>query len=270
MRYIETILLILTIQIVSAQKINYNLIANYQVKWQVDSTNVDSKVTAENYVLFTGNTKSIFLSSNRLGLDTIIYKGANVGDLQKLMTMPQPSSNKRIIKNLTNNKITVYDEISSTIFQFDEEIKLKWKLHNDTIHMNNIILKKATVKFKGRNYIAWYNNKIGVNDGPYKFKGLPGLIFKIYDTKKHYIYEIINYKLLPKTKHIAIDYNSNSKLTTKKELKKAKNEFRVNPIPLMESEGAVFSEETKRIIRQKFKERRKQNNNPIELKEEDE
>ena len=38
----------------------------------------------------------------------------------------------------------------------------------------------------------------------------------------------------------------------------------------MESQGAVFSEETKRIIRERFRKRNEKTNNPIELKEEDE
>lgn len=269
MKYI-TLILLFFLGNVYSQKISYDIKAEYQVFWQPDSTNIKSKIRAENFILFSSNQQSLFISSNRLALDTIIYnKDANMGDLQKLMLMDQPSSNKRIFKNFTKNNVSVYDEISSTLFKFNETITLDWKLFNDTIMVNNIVLKKATTNFRGRKYIAWYNDKIPFSDGPYKFYGLPGLIFRIYDTKEHFYYELINYKLYDKKHNLIIDYDSNSKMIAKKQFKDLAKEFRVNPIPLMESEGAVFSEETKRIIRQKFKERKKQNNNPIELKKDD-
>lgn len=269
MRYL-TLILFLSATSLFSQEVSYDLKAEYQVIWQPDSSNVNSKVTAEKFILFSGNQKSLFISSNRLALDTIIYRNANMGDLQKLMSMAQPSSNMRIFKNFTKKNVSIYDEINSTLFKFEEDINLDWKLLTDTIKVKNIVLKKATTNFKGRKYIAWYNEKIPYSDGPYKFSGLPGLIFKIYDTKKHFNYELIGYKFYKMKLNLKIDYDSNSKITTKKQFTDSKKEFRVNPIPLMESEGAVFSEETKRIIKQKFKERKKENNNPIELKEDNE
>ncbi len=269
MKYLQLILFF-CLSSVFSQSITYSLSSEYEVIWQPDSTNAKSKITTEKFILYSSNKNSLFISSNRLALDTIIYKGANIGDLQKLMSMPQPSSNERIYKNFDNNNVTVYDEISSTLFKFNEIIKLKWKLHTDTIMVKDIVLKKATTSFKGRDYIAWYNEKIPYSDGPYKFSGLPGLIFKIYDTKMHFNYELVNYKIYSKKRKLIIDYEFNSKLTTKKEFNLLKKQYYTNPIPLMESQGAVFSEETKRIIREKFRKRNEKTNNPIELNENDE
>ncbi len=38
--------------------------------------------------------------------------------------------------------------------------------------------------------MAWYTTEIPINDGPYKFFGLPGLIIKLYDEKEHYVFEM--------------------------------------------------------------------------------
>ena len=46
--------------------------------------------------------------------------------------------------------------------------------------------KKATTNFRGRDYIAWFSEDIPINDGPFKFNGLPGLIVEIYDTEAKY------------------------------------------------------------------------------------
>lgn len=264
-----TLILFFSVTNLFSQEVSYDLKAEYQVVWQPDSTNVNSRVTAEKFILFSGNQKSLFISSNRLALDTIVYRNANMGDLQKLMSMAQPSSNMRIFKNFTTNDISVYDEFSSTLFKFEEAINLDWKLLTDTLMVKEIVLKKATTNFKGRKYIAWYNDKIPFSDGPYKFSGLPGLIFKIYDTNKHFNYELIGYKFYNKKLNITIDYDSNSKKTTKKQFRDSKKEFMANPIPLMESQGAVFSEDTKKVIRERFRKRNEKTNNPIELKEYD-
>lgn len=41
--------------------------------------------------------------------------------------------------------------------------------------------QKAEADFAGRHWIAWFSTEIPIQDGPYKFRGLPGLIVKIED-----------------------------------------------------------------------------------------
>lgn len=40
---------------------------------------------------------------------------------------------------------------------------------------------KATTRFRGRDYTAWVTKELPINDGPWKFYGLPGLILQIED-----------------------------------------------------------------------------------------
>src|SRR5699024_12024053 len=94
----------------------------------------------------------------------------------------------------TNKKIT-YSK-----YKYSKNLQINWSLESDTIRMANQILKKATTHYKGRDYIAWYNESIPISDGPYKFNGLPGLIFKVYDSEKQFSFEILNYKTLTKQK----------------------------------------------------------------------
>ncbi len=127
-------------------------------------------------------------------------------------------------------------------------------------------IRKAKTKFRGRNYIAWYTAEIPISDGPYKFRGLPGLIVKLYDSKREINYSLIALKKLKKGKSLSHNYDNEALLVSKSEYIKIKKSFRQNPIPYMESQGAVFSEETKRIIKDKFRKRSQRINNPIELK----
>lgn len=51
-------------------------------------------------------------------------------------------------------------------------------------------------KMGGRDWVAWFTNDIPIQDGPYKFCGLPGLIIKIEDdTKTHKFILVANKNL---------------------------------------------------------------------------
>ena len=42
--------------------------------------------------------------------------------------------------------------------------------------------------------MAWFTSEIPISEGPWKFHGLPGLIVKLHDTKRHYEFELVSFK----------------------------------------------------------------------------
>ena len=248
---------------------NYKLIVKYSYQKQIDSTDEKSKINLENYSLYLNEENSLFISDYRINLDTIL-NNANFSDLDKLRSLPKPSSNKRIFKSASSKKIIIYDEFYDKIYKYNDSVNMQWKITDIYDTLNNMKIRKAETKFRGRNYTAWYTSEIPISDGPYKFKGLPGLIIKLYDSKKEINYSLIGLKIFKNNKSLKLNYNSEALLVSKSKYKKIKESFKQNPIPYMESQGAVFSEETERIIKEKFRKRNNKTNNPIELKEDDE
>lgn len=89
--------------------------------------------------------------------------------------------------NFLNNSIISKDKIYRDEYIISEsKPNLKWKIIDETKKIDTITVKKATLNFRGRNYIAWYNEKIPLKFGPWKFHNLPGLILEIYDETKRY------------------------------------------------------------------------------------
>lgn len=84
-------------------------------------------------------------------------------------------------------------------YSFKTNDKMIWKISNETKQVQNYTLQKATTKFGGRNWIAWFNKDIPFNEGPFKFSGLPGLVFEISDINKNFIYQLIKSQELPET-----------------------------------------------------------------------
>lgn len=62
----------------------------------------------------------------------------------------------------------------------------EWHIMPDTQTILGYESQKATAKYFGREYIAWFAKDIPHSSGPWKLMGLPGLILKAYDTKREY------------------------------------------------------------------------------------
>lgn len=68
---------------------------------------------------------------------------------------------------------------------------LNWTYSSDeTMVLNNYTCNKATTKYAGREYTAWYTIDVPFPYGPYKFYGLPGLIVKLEESTGMYIWEM--------------------------------------------------------------------------------
>lgn len=53
---------------------------------------------------------------------------------------------------------------------------------------------KATADFAGRTYTAWFTSELPLPFGPYKFGGLPGLILKIEDSERQFVWEAVGFE----------------------------------------------------------------------------
>lgn len=66
-----------------------------------------------------------------------------------------------------------------------------WTIRNEKLTINGYVCQKATCRFRGRSYTAWFTQDIPISNGPWKFGGLPGLILKVYDNKRLYTFECV-------------------------------------------------------------------------------
>jgi GLPGLI family protein len=68
---------------------------------------------------------------------------------------------------------------------------IQWNLCDGQKDILGYNCQKAECRFRGRDYIAWYTVDIPLSSGPYKFRGLPGLILGISDAANDYNWECI-------------------------------------------------------------------------------
>lgn len=106
--------------------------------------------------------------------------------------------------NITDTKVIYNDVIFEDVHSYEETLNYKWTFENDTKTIGDYTCKKAITSYGGREWIAWYTLDLPINAGPYKFKGLPGLIIQITDTTNSYdftFYAIVERSLKPFEKY---------------------------------------------------------------------
>ncbi|MBH2024577.1 MAG: GLPGLI family protein, partial [Flavobacteriales bacterium] len=92
-------------------------------------------------------------------------------------------------KSGSNTNISYF--LLTDFFSLKTEDKILWTLTNETKKSGDYLLQKATAGFGGRKWIAWFSKDVAVDEGPYKFRGLPGLIFEINDDRNNFIFNLI-------------------------------------------------------------------------------
>ncbi|WP_312299501.1 GLPGLI family protein [Chryseobacterium sp.] len=95
---------------------------------------------------------------------------------------------KRKINSFDNEN---FINIKQGYYSFKTTDKINWTISEETKKVENYTLQKATTKFGGRSWTAWFSKDIPFNEGPFKFRGLPGLIFEMSDAKSNFIYTLV-------------------------------------------------------------------------------
>lgn len=142
----------------------------------------------EKYVLNFNNNISLFTLLEREVKDKI-----STNEFKNEITIsnkyPDSLTPKYFI-NTAKNEISFSKPVSHDDFKtflnyhIKENLKLDWLIHDDTISISNIKCQKASLKFRGRSYIAWFSTEHNLPYGPFKFYGLPGIIVLIEDNLK--------------------------------------------------------------------------------------
>lgn len=104
-----------------------------------------------------------------------------------------------VITHKRNSAVNQQYILLDNLFVVESEDVIPWKLSDETKTSGNYTLQKATAKWGGRNWTAWFSKDINLNEGPYKFRGLPGLIFEIQDDKGNYKFTMNKSYKLEKT-----------------------------------------------------------------------
>ncbi|HBR12526.1 MAG TPA: GLPGLI family protein [Chryseobacterium sp.] len=121
----------------------------------------------------------------------------------------------KILKTYPDFRINHIVTLDMTPYNASQQVKFDWKILPEKTKIGNWNVQKAETDFAGRHWIAWFSAEIPIQDGPYKFYGLPGLIVKIEDRSGSHLMELKGIKnnvierdifSFASEKPVAIDY----------------------------------------------------------------
>lgn len=131
----------------------------------------------------------------KLEVDDNISCYSPLGSLENFnMDFKNPKfTDMSLFKNYSENLIVYTDKILGEKFLVKDSLNsIEWQLSNNTLEILNLTCKSAVTLFRGREYKAYYTDRIMIPEGPWKFYGLPGLILKIESLDSEYVYEAIS------------------------------------------------------------------------------
>lgn len=172
-----------------------NISVNYTITWKQDKNNLGI-IRSEDMLLFIGKSVSLFMSKNQYKVLLIGREAESEGRLMYLLNGEEIKNyvsrfSYRIYKNYPTGQITYMDKIIPTYFQYSEPLDVfQWQLADSSTTIGDFKANCAYTVYGGRRWVAWYTTDIPISDGPYKFRGLPGLIIRLYDDQKHYVFEM--------------------------------------------------------------------------------
>ncbi|UKB84398.1 GLPGLI family protein [Chryseobacterium sp. MEBOG06] len=265
------IFLLLTVFGLGIQGQTYRFI--YELQYKSDSTN--DHLDKINLVLDVNPKEVKFYEYDYLKADSINRVNGNY----EYVYGGRFESVKRARNSFKNQ---IYELIGEDMYSYPAEDKMIWKLSNETKNFGGYSLQKATTHFGGRDWTAWFTKDINISEGPYKFCGLPGMIFQLEDSKSNFIFTLIKSKNLKET-YDTVGFietffgrkplEISEKVRTKKRLEmyndpliEMRKSFKENSGGQMIVMGTKITNiEQFKDLTQRIQEYFKKNNNPIDL-----
>ncbi|MCJ8154883.1 GLPGLI family protein [Chryseobacterium sp. SSA4.19] len=247
----------------------------YDYSFIPDSANI-SDIKKEMMNLDVSKSGSKFYSYTVYRSDSLMKV-----DLEKQLaasgSMNVKSDNRKGLVRYTVSKtypkyeVFFHNRILRDQYKVSEERPIVWTMTSEKLKIGEWSTQKAETDFAGRHWYAWFTTDIPIQDGPYKFHGLPGLIVKLEDqTQSHrfMLQAVKSISSIPEDIFGSHEISVNSKQYGK--LVKEYEDYPTKGLKQIQMGGAVMimkegqnpnmKDQEKRI-----KERMKKDNNKIEL-----
>lgn len=157
----------------------------YEYKFIPDSTNI-ADVRTEMMFLDTSKDGSKYYSYTVFNSDSAMKVDlekqlAATGSINVRSDMRKGDVRYSVTKKYPDYKTNIHRKLSMDAYSISEDRKINWKISSEKEKIGEWNAQKAEADFAGRHWTAWFSTEIPIQDGPYKFQGLPGLIVKIED-----------------------------------------------------------------------------------------
>lgn len=178
----------------NAQNNKADLEVIYYFKIISDSLNRD-KFTEANMILRCNKDKSVYFSPAMANYYEYLKDYANTIDPKNINVSANRPAIPKVRHNVwkEENKVTASVPLGMYFYSFKEP-ELKWQVLSETKEIQGMKSQLAKVVTENDIFYAWYTLEIPISDGPFRFKGLPGLILEVYNKNKTIEFQLASIK----------------------------------------------------------------------------
>ncbi|MEJ5102932.1 GLPGLI family protein [Chryseobacterium sp. MYb328] len=223
MRKIICLLYFILFKIVCAQ----DKIFVYDYQYRIDSLNRNI-VDQETMILDISETKSIYFSLQKYTDDSANNEEFKKKDAKIPVISMKSKVQDVVVKDYITKNNDLYTSINGDYYIITENRNIDWKIQSETKNILGYKTQKATANFGGRKWVAWFTSEISIQDGPYLFSGLPGLILEIEDTKKDHQLKLISIR--KRSLVSRNNFNEKAISVTEKKFNQVWNKYKKDPI----------------------------------------
>lgn len=158
----------------------------YEYSFRADSTKTDSLKTEWMYLDVT-DKGSVYYSKTAFEADSIINESlkkqlaSGTRNISMSRQNYASSITYKVEKSYPSYQSLLITEIGNERYKVTEDRTINWKISSQKKQVGEFNAQKATGQFAGRSWTAWFTTDIPIQEGPYKFHGLPGLIVAVHD-----------------------------------------------------------------------------------------
>lgn len=210
---------------------------SYRMEWlrRPDS----EKPTEDLMLLQAGGRTSKFFSYKTLQRDSLL----RVTPSEQVLANPgnfKGGVQYAVFQNYPQGELTCTDKIATDYLLYTEPLpEIGWELSPRTREIIGYTCRRATCTFRGRDYEAWYTEEIPLGLGPWKFRGLPGLILAVNDLADPQ--GIIRFEAtgIRKSRTPVTMADLNYLKTSRKKFRSTEQKFMTDPIGYMSANSGV-------------------------------
>ena len=102
---------------------------------------------------------------------------------------------QNILTDVERSEVVAVEPIYPYRYETHEPMaKIDWTLTDDTLTISGLLCHRATGKLYGKQWTVWYTEEMPSPAGPWKLRGLPGLIVKAEDSEGIHCFELYGTK----------------------------------------------------------------------------
>lgn len=231
----------------------------YTYRFVRDANYPDDKKTGLT-ILQVGDRYNRFCDYYKLEFDSIcdeLARGKNsVMEASALMLSALRKSvfTENIIIDKQKNEETIQRTAGLTQkYQYEEKCPdLEWEILKEDTTIAGYHCNKAKARLFGRDYVACYSTEVDMPYGPYKFNGLPGLVFHVVDTEGNFEFALDGLEKADAYIPIYAWADKDMVKTNRKTVREIYKNFCADPVGALTSDGSVqVPEEAKASVKPK-------------------